>query len=626
LPTAAVLFTGRRIGDLLYRLDARHRAIAHANIKFALGNGSAPCRIKNITREFYRGFGQSIIEIFIIPRVDRKFIDKYIKIEGYEYVEKAFKSGKGVIFAGVHEGSWELYNIICKSVMGFGFSLFVRQQDKFPRLNCLLNSFRKNQGCQIIEKQNQTRQLIELLEAGKPIGMSVDQGGKDGVSVEFFGRDASMASGAVRLALKYDAIILPAFYTRAKGLKGKIIVKPPLEISKTGDSQEDLRNALQKLVLVFEGLIREYPQEYLWTYKIWKYSKSRKILVLSDGKAGHLRQAQALAQIVSRYFREKGIAAGHEVAEVNFKNRFFRAGLSLCGCLTGRYSCQGCLRCLKVSLRQDSYRLLSFAKVDIVISCGSSLAAVNYLFCRENLSKSFVLMKPSFLSLRKFDLLVMPMHDNPPRRKNVVATQGALNLIDKDYLNLQAARLSIRQGIERDRFNFYIGILIGGEAKDFRLDTEKVSQVINQAKLAAERNNAGILVTSSRRTLKETEILLKREFSNYPRCKLLIIANEKNIPGAVAGILGLSKFAIVSPESISMISEAASSGREVIVFEDRVGVKHKRFLGRLSRDKHIYLCGSDKIGDLIAGRKEGPCGLLPLNDAEVIKKALGRIL
>lgn len=626
LPVSAVLFIGRRIGILMYWLDTRHRAIAYANIRFALAGGYPSCRIKKITKEFYRGFGQSIFEIFIIPRVNRRFVERYITIEGYEYVERAFKSGRGVIFAGIHEGSWELYNVICKSVMSSGFSLFVRQQDKFPRLNRLLNSFRRNQGCQIIEKGDQTRQLVELLEAAKPVGMTVDQGGKGGVLVEFFGRDASFSSGAIRLAIKYDALIVPAFYARLKGLKGKIIVKPPLEMKKTGDLQKDIRDNLQNLALVFEGLIREYPREHLWTYKIWKYSKRRKIAVLSDSKAGHLRQAQALSGIVSSYFKENGIETVNEVIMVDFKNRFSRSAIALIGCLAGKYSCQGCLRCLKVLLRPDSYQRISAARPDIVISCGSSLAAVNSLFSRENLSKSFILMKPPLLSLNRFDLAVISRHDHPPIRKNVVVTEGALNSIDQEYLSVQAERLSREQGIGRGESSFYIGILIGGESRNFHLDEGSVACVVSQVKLVAEKYNAGILLTTSRRTSGRVEELLKIELKDYPRCKLLVIANEKNIPGAVEGILGLSRIAIVSGESISMISEAAASSNYVLVFGSVLEKKHRIFLKHMAEDGYIFISAPGEIASMVSRLVTANPRVFILADKEKVRKKLEEVL
>jgi len=151
-------------------------------------------------------------------------------------------------------------------------------------------------------------------------------------------------------------------------------------------------------------------------------------------------------------------------------------------------------------------------------------------------------------------------------------------------------------------------------------------EVINQVKEAAQILDAGILVTTSRRTSPEVEGLVKDEFRNYPRCKLLVIANEKNIPEAVGGILGLSRLIVVSPESISMICEAAASAKFVLVFKDKVSQKHKRFLERMFKEKYIYLCGPGEISSLAKSLLQDKPAINKLDDRLIIKQALKRII
>jgi len=131
------MFLGRRLGGLLYYFDRKHKAIAYANIKTALGAKLSPQELSSLVKEFYRSFGQNLIEIFLIPLVDKAYINKYITLEGKEHIFEGFKKGKGVILLSVHAGSWEFSNVICAN-LGFAFNLFVRGQ-RYPRLNRLLN-------------------------------------------------------------------------------------------------------------------------------------------------------------------------------------------------------------------------------------------------------------------------------------------------------------------------------------------------------------------------------------------------------------------------------------------------------------------------------------------------------
>ena len=584
LPLGFSLLLGRRLGDLFYSLDKRHKATVYSNLKVAFAKTLSCRQLNKLTREFYLSFGQNLIEIFLIPLMDKEYFNKYISLKGSGFIEDAFRLGKGVIFVSVHAGSWELSNIICAN-LGFPFNLLVRDQ-RHPRLDALLNRYRARKGCKLIQRQNDIRQLIEALKRNESIGMTIDQGGKAGMPVKFFGRSSSMATGALRLALKYGSVILPAFYTRVKGPYIKTIIGPHFEVQKTGNLEKDIQDNLQRLVAIFEKLITRYPQEYLWTYKIFKYSNEKNILILSDGITGHLRQAEAVARIASGYLKTRGIEPKVDIQEVKFKNRFSRAALALSSCLSGKYHCQGCLWCLRAFLKDDVCKSLVGAKPQVVISCGSSLAPINYILSRENLAKSAVIMRSGFLSVSRFDLAIIPKHDRPPKRRNVIATEGALNLIDEPYLKEESRKLTEAGGLNLNAKNFHIGLLIGGDTKKFSLSQDTVLGVIKEIKSASRKFNADILVSSSRRTSEEIENIIKEEFKDYPACKLLVIANEKNIPGVVGGILGLSQIIISSPESISMISEAINSKRYVLVFSSPgLSRRHQIFLEACAKNK-----------------------------------------
>jgi mitochondrial fission protein ELM1 len=525
----------------------------------------------------------------------------------------------------VHAGSWELSNVICAN-LGFPFSLFVRDQ-RYPRLNKFLNLYRRQKGCRIIERQNQTRALIKALKVNEAIGLTADQGGKAGVQVKLFGKDASMASGAVRLALSYDSVILPAYYTRIKGPYIKTIIEPPFKLKKTQDLQRDIRDNLQEIIHVFEKNIEKYIKDYLWSYKVWKYTKENNVLILSDGKAGHLRQAQAVAKITSDCLKDREICANIDTVEIKFKTSFSKSAIIFSSCLAGKYRCQGCLWCLRTFLDKDNYEFLMQKKFDIIISCGSALAPVNYVLSRENLAKSIAVMRPSILSTKRFDLVIMPRHDSPPERKNTIATECSLNLIDDDYLKEQRDTLIQRLGKTGEGLGLCIGLLIGGDSKDFRLKSDTMLEVIREMKAAAERLDANILVTTSRRTTVEIENLLKKEFKDYPRSKLLVIANENNIPMAVGGILGLSRFIVVSWESISMISEAINSKKYVLVFKSQeLGKKHRAFVDNCAKNKYIYLTESYDLSKRIEDIWLNKPKISTPSDNLLIKEAIKRIL
>jgi mitochondrial fission protein ELM1 len=347
------------------------------------------------------------------------------------------------------------------------------------------------------------------------------------------------------------------------------------------------------LIGIYEKYLRQYPYEYLWTYKIYKHSKEREILILSDAKTGHLRQSEGLARLITQQLTSRGIKTCLSVQKVEFRRPLCGFVLGCLSRLSGKYPAPGnSASFLRYVLTPQSWQALMRARPDIIISAGASTSAVNYFLSKENQAKSVVLMRPGYLSLKKFDLVVMPRHDRPPQRSNVVVTEGALNLIDAEYLNQKAAGLKQSGLLKGAPVNPCVGVLIGGDSKKFSITPEVTSDLSREIK----KLNADILISTSRRSPLEVEEVVKNEFSDYARCKLLVIANQNNHPDAVGGILGLSKVIIVSPESISMISEAVCANKYVVVFKTgQLSFKHRHFLKNYQEKEYIYL---EEVKDL----------------------------
>lgn len=555
-----------------------------------------------------------------MPRINKEYLQKYVQIENQDYIRQAFDRGKGVIFLIVHEGNWELSNIICAN-LGFPFVLFVRDQG-FPRLNDLLNYYRLKQGTKLIHKNAGVRELIEVLKDNQSIGMTVDQGGRIGEPVNFFGHEASMSTGAVKLALKYDCAIIPVFYRRVKGPYTKVVLDQVFTATQSGDLHADLRQNLQRLIRIYEKYIRQYPHEYLWTYKIYKYGKEREILILADGRTGHLRQSEGLAKLLSHELTNRGFKTRLSIQEVKFRGPLFRLILNWLSVFSGKYQGRGTsLRYLRFALTAESWKALATQRADIIISAGSSISAVNYLLAKENQAKSVVLMRPA-LSIRKFSLVVIPRHDRPQSQSaNLVVTEGALNLIDADYLKQKTKKIQQSGLLKGELSNLCLGVLIGGDSKQFRLGQKLAADLSFQIKKSAQSLGADILISTSRRTSPEAEAEIRNEFSGDARCKLLVIANQNNFPEAVGAILGLSSLMIISPESISMISEAVCAGKYVVVF-DAVGLspKHRRFLKNYQRRGFIYL---ERLEDLAMRINQLLADKPPINSPEDNLKVIG---
>ncbi|MFH1848383.1 MAG: ELM1/GtrOC1 family putative glycosyltransferase, partial [Candidatus Omnitrophota bacterium] len=441
---------------------------------------------------------------------------------------------------------------------------------------------------------------------------------------------ASMHKGAFEFALKTDSTILPAFMIREKGPYHRLEILKPIHIDPRDlDRPLQIKNGMQVFAGILQSFVSRYPEQWLWLHKRWKSTPARTVVVLNDGKAGHLNQSLGVARIIQKYRQDRGYVSGDtklEVIDVKYKSGFHRFLFSLCGMFASG-ACQGCMRCVRFCLEPGSAKKLLHAYADIVISCGSSLAPVNLCLSKENDARSVCIMKPGRLSLKRFSLAVIPKHDGIRPRKNIVVTDGSPNIVDPETMLADSKRMEKLTGSSTRR---KIGILLGGNNPDYKMEPDLIKKIADEIEAVAERLDLEIMITTSRRTPRSVDNFLKERFGRSKRCRSLVIANENNVKGAVGGILGLCDVVVVSGDSSSMISEAASSGKHTLVFlldkRGRKKTKHDALIKNLSRQGCLAVAGPDSMADavegLITNGSRGPKGL---GDKEKIYKAVGAL-
>lgn len=635
LPIGVSLGLGKAIGWLAYYLNAKHRNIVLSNLKIAFAKTKTPEEIRRIAKKTFIHYGQNVIELFRFPLMDTVKFTKFVQLDGREHIDAAMKSGKGVILLAMHFGSWEMANLI-GATLGYPYKVLVKAQTKHSRLGALLNSFRRSGGSGVIHRGMGTRELIKSLQNNEMAALVVDQGGRDGVGVPFFGKQASMSSGAIRLGLKLGTPICFVNIVRLQGPYHRLTIDKPLTLINTGQVEKDIVANLQQVVAKMEKCILQSPAQYMWSYKIWKYSKDVVVGIITDGKTGHLRQSEAVAGLLKSALEQRGIHAQLPILQVSFKNKWCAKFFIFGACFANLLKHRGRLWLLRRCLTTDSCEQILSIKPDFIVSCGSAVAPVNYLLSREYDVKNIVILKPGVLSFKHFDLVVLPRHDITKRKHwpaNVIVTQGAPNVITANYLKQQSADLLKRYSHLAGGDNFKIGVLLGGDTADFVLSEQRVRILIHQIMEIAEEIPADILLTTSRRTSVKVENLIMRELSKYRRCKLLILPNRENIPGALGGILGLADILVVSGDSISMVSEAASAGKKVVVFfvEHQKHIpfeqtKHGRCLEQLASDGYILLSDVKYMKESLYKLVKNKVRIKKLDDTAVLLESLQTLI
>ncbi len=156
---------------------------------------------------------------------------------------------------------------------------------------------------------------------------------------------------------------------------------------------------------------------------------------------------------------------------------------------------------------------------------------------RVHRARTVVLMKPS-VPLACFDLCLVPAHDAPPARDNVIVTQGVLNTVRASPRPRPGSGL----------------ILIGGPSAHYSWDEAALARRI-RAILDADRAIAW-RIADSRRTPASTRRLL----SAIPAPNCAFVPHEETGSGWLPEALAESGTLWVTEDSVSMLFEALTAG------------------------------------------------------------------
>jgi len=639
LPAPLALGTGRFCGLLMYWFDRKHRGVAYQNLKYAFAADRTLEEIRSLTRRYFMNLGVNFVEFLRQPMLTPEGLGRIVTMDGVDAVGEGLKQGRGAVAMTMHYGNWELSPLALSSA-GYAQSVMFKPQESATAFNSIMTSCRKEayenfKNIRQYEKGIGAVGLVRALRRNEVAGVLADQGGRTGVPVRFFGRRANFSGGGIRMAMRMGSPVYLGVAERIAGEYHRIRVTPFELAPETGDKGMDLQEAVQRVADYFEQIIRQRPEQYMWMYKIWKYDPSRNILILDDGRVGHLRQSQSVASAVAQEVRRQGGEATEETVKVVYKNRLTKAIVMASAQGSRFFPAELRLLILRLCLASGTYQALCRRKADVVISTGSGNAPVNHLISREHQARSIGILHQGLLSYARFDMVFLPEHDRAADETysgNVVFTKGAPNLITDEYLQTHSDLLVKRYSHLKLRSKLLIGLLLGGDTKDYILDEMQSRILIHQVKEAAEQLDAHILVTTSRRTSAGVAHLVVREFRKYSRCQFLVIANRMDIPEALGGILALSDVLVVTGDSISMVSEAASSGKKTVVVpikkrsEQIDDHKHHRFVDRLNEEGYILCSSPGMLSQALFNVAKNKIWTRRLDDSRVIRDSVRTIV
>lgn len=269
LPISIGVRIAALLGVCAYLILPKYRNITIANLQTAFGREKSQREIKDIARNVFVNLARSACEVINFPKINGKNIDRFVRIEGIEHIDRSFAAGRGTIVLASHFGNWELLGMTFR-VKGYP-GVTIGRKIYFYKYDDFLNRLRKSHDVNVIYRDDSPRKMLKALKDNRILGIVADQDvdSVDGVFVNFFGVPAYTPIGPVALARASGAMMIPCFVIREKA--GHLLkIEEPIKLADTGDKEADIVTNTQRWSDVVESYIRKYPEQWVWMYKRWK--------------------------------------------------------------------------------------------------------------------------------------------------------------------------------------------------------------------------------------------------------------------------------------------------------------------------------------------------------------------
>lgn len=257
------------LGGLIARSIGPHLRVsdvARTNLRRAMPELD-PVQIERTTRGMWDNLGRVFAEYPHLSEIRIFEPGGRVEIAGLDDILSERSGGKRYIFFSAHFGSWEVASLAA-SQSDFAIANVYRALNN-PIIDRLLTRMRGGDAVLIPKGRVAARRAFEALRTGKHLSMLVDQKMNDGIAVPFFGRDAMTAPALARLALRFNATVVPVRALRRKGAYFHLMAETPLALPRSGNSVADTLTLMVKVNETVERWVRERPEQWLWVHRRW---------------------------------------------------------------------------------------------------------------------------------------------------------------------------------------------------------------------------------------------------------------------------------------------------------------------------------------------------------------------
>jgi len=260
---------GARFAALGYRPLGVRRDVVELQIQAAFPDYGEH-QVERVARGAYENLGRVAAEATLLPALGREgILELFEGADGWQNMEKAMRSGRGLILVGGHLGNWEAAGAYI-AARGVPIDVVARRMTN-PLFDQYLNETRERMGMTVIYDREAVRRTARSVQKGRAVAFLADQGVKHLAStyVPFFGRPAKTPRGPAVFALRWDIpIVFGAAIRQASGKYRLVLEAVPVE--RTGNRDADVDRVVERFTEILERYVRLTPEQYFWHHRRWR--------------------------------------------------------------------------------------------------------------------------------------------------------------------------------------------------------------------------------------------------------------------------------------------------------------------------------------------------------------------
>ncbi len=258
------------LGEAAYLAWGTKRRIAKQNFARVLDRSADDREVARVARRAFRNFAKYVLEIMRFPRLEPGDLERLVVVEGWEHLRSATAHGRGLIFASIHFGNFEVGGARIADEIPLNV---IADDLANQRLMDLLVGNRAHKNINIHSPTGAARKVLQALRRNEMVGLMMDLGPRalafDTVRADFFGAPASFPAVAANLARVSGAPIVVAAVVRQRDNTFRGVALPPIFVDRTRQASGETVRVTEAIARGLEELIRRWPDQWYIFRPMW---------------------------------------------------------------------------------------------------------------------------------------------------------------------------------------------------------------------------------------------------------------------------------------------------------------------------------------------------------------------